>query len=85
MCALKRPLQEMPDEVRNALTKTGLRTVYEERPPYQRNDYLWWINSAKKPATKQRRLEKMLDELSAGHGYMGMSWSAKSRAKGIHG
>jgi uncharacterized protein YdeI (YjbR/CyaY-like superfamily) len=49
--------------------------AYESRPPYQRNDYLWWINEAKKQDTKEKRLAKMLSELEAGSGYMGMEWS----------
>ena len=77
MCALKRPKQDMPDAVRDALTKQGLLPAYEARPPYQRNDYLWWINSAKKAETKRRRVDRMLGELKAGHGYMGMAWSPK--------
>ena len=36
------------------------------------------INSAKRAETKQRRLDRMLGELRAGHGYMGMAWSPKS-------
>lgn len=79
MCALKRPLQNMPDEVKDALIKNKLLSAYEARPPYQRNDYLWWINDAKQTVTKQRRLKKMLDELKAGQGYMGMQWKPKSQ------
>lgn len=77
MAALKRELQPMSDHVRTALDVRGLRTAYDARPPYQRNDYLGWINRAKKPETKASRLEKMLTELAAGQGYMGMDWSPK--------
>ena len=68
----------MPNEVLTALSEQGLMQAYEARPPYQRNDYLMWINSAKKAETKQRRLNRMLGELKAGQGYMGMEWSSKS-------
>ena len=78
MCALKRPKQEMPEAVRDALLEQGLWAAYEARPPYQRNDYLWWINDAKRDETKRKRLDKMLSELRAGHGYMDMAWSPKS-------
>ncbi|MGR3466381.1 MAG: YdeI/OmpD-associated family protein [Shimia sp.] len=67
----------MPDFVRAALEDRGLKSAYDARPPYQRNDYLWWINDAKRQDTKQRRLDKMLSELGAGEGYMGMDWSPK--------
>lgn len=75
MSNLKRPIQKMPGFVKQALQETALHRQYEARPPYQRNDYLWWINSAKRDETKQRRLSKMLAELSAGSGYMGMEWN----------
>ena len=64
----------MPDFVCEALEEAGLRAQYDGRPPYQRNDYLGWINRAKKMETKLRRLEQMLDELRAGDRYMKMQW-----------
>ena len=75
--ALKRPKQTMTKFVKSALEKEGLKVAYDERPPYQRNDYLWWINDAVKDETKQRRLNNMLSELKQGHGYMGMAWRQK--------
>ncbi len=75
MGTLKRPKQPMPGFVSDALRTHGLEDAYRDRPPYQRNDYLGWINRAKQDATKQRRLAKMLEELRQGHGYMGMDWT----------
>jgi uncharacterized protein YdeI (YjbR/CyaY-like superfamily) len=72
---LFRPLQNMPDFVRDALTERGLREKYEARPDYQRNDYLMWINTAKREETKHKRLAQMLDELDAGGVYMKMKWN----------
>jgi hypothetical protein len=49
---LVRDLQPMPDFVRDAFKKRRLADTYAERPAYQRNDYLMWINdapSARKP------------------------------------
>jgi uncharacterized protein YdeI (YjbR/CyaY-like superfamily) len=73
--ALKRALNPMPDEVRAALEERGLMAAYEARPPYQRNDYLWWIGAAKRPETRRKRLNQMLDELERGGVYMGMRWN----------
>lgn len=73
-----RPLRRretMPDFVRAALEERGLRAAYDARPPYQRNDYLLWINKVKRPETKQKHLARMLDELEAGGVYMGMKWN----------
>ncbi len=72
--ALTRPQQPMPEFVANALDSKGLWEAYNARPPYQRNDYLGWINRAKREETKQKRLSQMLTELEAGEGYMKMAW-----------
>ena len=74
MSGLKRALNPMPDDVRNALAGRGLIATYEARPDYQRNDYLGWISRAKRPDTRQKRLDQMLDELQRGGLYMKMVW-----------
>lgn len=65
----------MPEEVRAVLELEELRGAYDARPPYQRNDYIGWIERAVRPSTRIRRIAQMLDELRAGQGYMGMVWS----------
>lgn len=74
---LKRALHPMPDDIRSALAARKLTAAYEARPPYQRNDYLGWIARAKLPATQQKRLQQMLDELAQGDVYMKMAWRTK--------
>ena len=81
MAPLSRPLQEMPDYVREALAARGLMGAYEARPPYQRNDYLGWIAWAKREDTRRRRLEQMLEELEAGGVYMKMKWRSGGRVR----
>jgi uncharacterized protein YdeI (YjbR/CyaY-like superfamily) len=71
----KRPRYEMPDYFRDALNARGLMDAYRARPPYQQNDYIGWINRAKLAATRQKRLNQMLDELEHGGVYMKMKWS----------
>lgn len=66
----------MPPEVEGALEDAVLMEAYQARPPYQRNDYLGWIGRAKRPETKARRLQQMLDELEQGDVYMKMAWRA---------
>ncbi len=46
---------------------------YEQRPPYQQNDYIGWIERAKREETKDKRLSQMLEELETGGVYMKMS------------
>lgn len=72
---LTRERQPMPDFVREAIEARGVVDRYESRPAYQRNDYLLWINGAKREETKRRRLERMLDELERGGSYMRMRWT----------
>ena len=79
--ALSRPKQPMPERVAEALAARGLRAAYDARPAYQRNDYLWWINSAKRAETKEKRLGQMLEELAAGDVYMKMAWRAGSAGR----
>jgi len=69
----------MPAFVRNALRGAGLGKAYRERPPYQRNDYVGWITRAKRPATREKRLAQMLEELAAGNVYMNMPHRPKRR------
>lgn len=69
---LKRPKQIMPAFVREALEDSNLLEDFRARPPYQKNDYLGWIDSAKTEQTKQKRLGQMLEELEMGGIYMGM-------------
>jgi uncharacterized protein YdeI (YjbR/CyaY-like superfamily) len=77
----KRQLRErypMPEFMRTALAASGLMVAYEQRPPYQRNDYIGWIMKAKLPVTRQKRLTQMLDELAKGGVYMKMEWRGKT-------
>ena len=72
--SLTRKTEPMSDAVAQALKDRDLQSAYAARPPYQRNDYLGWINRAVRSETKAKRLAQMLDELEAGDTYMGMDW-----------
>lgn len=71
---LQRKLEEMPDDVLQALQERNLRAEYDRRPAFQRNDYLRWIGKAKRPETRQKRKAQMCDELKDGGLYMKMRW-----------
>ena len=77
--AARRDRHPMPDLVFDALKKAKLLGAYEERPPYQRNDYVGWITSAKRTETQQARLAQMLDELRRGDVYMKMPYKGIKR------
>ncbi|MXZ02118.1 MAG: YdeI/OmpD-associated family protein [Chloroflexi bacterium] len=70
---LTRPIYPIPDFVEEALNNHGLTDAYCARPAYQQNDYIGWINRAKRPETKLKRLNQMLDELRTGGIYMRMN------------
>jgi uncharacterized protein YdeI (YjbR/CyaY-like superfamily) len=74
---LRRERYPMPDFMREALAAKNLTAAYDARPPYQRNDYIGWITRAKLPATQQKRLEQMLEELANGNVYMKMAYRPK--------
>ena len=74
---LSRPIQPMPEFVLDALEERDLHDAYKRRPPYQQNDYLSWINRAKRPQTKEKRLRQMLDELARGDVYMKMDYTTR--------
>lgn len=70
---LKRQIHPMPDYVKRAIEERGLMDDYKQRPAYQQNDYIGWINQAILKETKEKRLNQMLDELESGGIYMKMS------------
>lgn len=69
---LIRKIQPMPSYVEKALDSQHLMDAYFERPAYQRNDYLGWIDRAKRQETKDKRINQMLEELRQGGVYMKM-------------
>ena len=76
---LKRSRRPMPDFMKRALTENALTRAYKARPAYQQNDYIWWITSPARDATREKRLDQMLAELKRGDVYMNMRWNAPER------
>ncbi|NNE74586.1 MAG: YdeI/OmpD-associated family protein [Acidimicrobiales bacterium] len=62
----------MPPDVEQELRDHAVMADYEARPHYQRNDYLGWIARAKRPETRAKRIQQMVDELRVGGLYMKM-------------
>ena len=63
---MKRDIHEMPKDVREALKAAKAMDAYRARPAYQQNDYVGWITRAKLPATREKRIQQMLEELAVG-------------------
>jgi len=74
---MQRRRYPMPDDVRVALENAGVSAAYHARSPYQRNDYIGWINRAVRPETRSKRTQQMLEELSSGDVYMAMPWKPR--------
>ena len=77
---LKRERITMPWDIRRALEGADATADYNARPAYQRNDYLGWIERAKRPDTRQKRLRQMLRELRQGGIYMNMPHAPSRKA-----
>ena len=69
----------LPADVRQRLLDEQLIDDYDERPAYQRNDYLGWIGRAKRDETRQKRIDQMVDELRVGGVYMKMEHAPSAR------
>ena len=69
----------MPEYIRLALEENRVVSDYEARPAYQQNDYIGWIERAKRQETRDKRLQQMIDELKAGGVYMKMKHPASSK------
>ena len=77
--SLKRDINSMPEFVQTALVANALEADFNARPAYQQNDYIGWINRAKREETKMKRLQQMLAELRKGGIYMNMAHPASSK------
>lgn len=58
---------EVPDDLRRAFEYSRkARDAYEKLAPSHRKQYLYWINSAKRPETRERRVRETVRRLEAG-------------------
>ena len=74
LSTLRRKINPMPDEIRKILEEKNLMETYLNRPPYQRNDYIGWIERAVHEETREKRLRQMIEELELGNLYMNMEY-----------
>jgi uncharacterized protein YdeI (YjbR/CyaY-like superfamily) len=57
---------DLPREIEQRLEESGLLKAYRGRTYYQQKGYLQWIEAVKQEATRERRIERMLEELREG-------------------
>ena len=55
----------VPDDLGRVLAENHqARKAYEELPPSQKKQYLYWINSAKRDDTRERRVRETIERLT---------------------
>ena len=57
-------MTDIPQDLSDALKKTGLDGFFSECTPAHRKEYLKWIIEAKKPETRRARIEKTVQMIS---------------------
>lgn len=70
----------LPSDVKRLLKQAVLLDHFHQRPPYQRRDYINWLAQAKRPETRAKRIETMIDDLRSGR-YMKMKWGSLQSKK----
>ncbi|MBM3210467.1 YdeI/OmpD-associated family protein [Candidatus Saccharibacteria bacterium] len=56
----------LPSDMRIALASQSHEKIWQNLTPLARNEWICWIESAKRPQTRTRRIERMGSELNAG-------------------
>jgi uncharacterized protein YdeI (YjbR/CyaY-like superfamily) len=56
-----RRVSDVPVDFAEALAAAGLRERFDAMPPSHRREHISAIDEAKKPETRQRRIEKALE------------------------
>ena len=60
-------IHKIPADLKNVLTsKPILLTIWEDITPLARNEWICWIESAKKIETRNRRIEILCDKFKLG-------------------
>jgi uncharacterized protein YdeI (YjbR/CyaY-like superfamily) len=60
-------VHQVPDDLRKILTATPIALgTWEDITPLARNEWLCWIEAAKKPETRQRKLTRIREDLTNG-------------------
>lgn len=60
-------VHELPDDLRATLVSgPEAREAWEDITPLARNEFICWVEDAKKPETRDRRIRRTREELEAG-------------------
>ena len=76
--AYEKPLTALSEEEERQFRRNKAAwTDWEKRPPGYRKVVLHWVTSAKKPETRARRLEILIESSGAGEKIPGYDWKKK--------
>jgi len=60
-------IHKVPKDLRRSLTSDSeALAAWEDITPLARNEWICWIESAKKPETRSRRIDRTLEDLTNG-------------------
>lgn len=60
-------VHEVPEDLRKALTSVKAAVeAWEDITPLARNEFICWVEDAKKPETRERRIKRTCEELVDG-------------------
>lgn len=60
-------VHEAPDDLRSAIDADAVvRGLWTQLTPLGRNEFICWVEDAKQPATRRRRIERTREELLDG-------------------
>jgi hypothetical protein len=56
---------DVPDDLRAALAEASVRSRFDSLSYSHRREYVQWIEAAKRPATRQRRIEQTVERVGS--------------------
>jgi len=60
-------VHELPEDLREALIGNATaRSAWQDITPLARNEFICWVEDAKQPATRERRIRRTREELEEG-------------------
>lgn len=60
-------VHQLPDDLREALRSSAPELAsWEDLTPLARNEFICWVQDAKKPQTRDRRVQRTVEELAEG-------------------
>jgi uncharacterized protein YdeI (YjbR/CyaY-like superfamily) len=54
---------ELPEDLKTALVKSNVMGAFEKSAPSMQKEYVRWVQEAKAPETRERRIAKTVEKL----------------------